>query len=464
MTSKRAAHILLLICTLTTACAPYAANTPTIRSSLSAGDYAGAFAAVERAAQGPSKLLFFLEGGLIAHYDGDYAHSNALLEQAERIADELFTRSLSRELAALVTSDESRHYRGETYELVFIHYYCALNYWYLDLPEDALVECRKANLKLEKYTSRSESEVTYKNDPFIHYLAALFYESEGEYNDAYISLKDAASAYRLYTEKLGLSAPAELREDLARVESELGYAGAVTGIQQLSQTAETGELIVFAEFGFIPRKTQEEVSLPIYDSDLKRVRSGRVNTVSTQIRHRRERSDGHAGSNRRDRYGRYRSSQNVDYWLRVALPRFESAGGNPKRVRIVSGDLTVTPAIAQNLDGLARLTLDDHSGSIFGRTVARALIKLAATKGAEKKSEWLGFLVNLFTAATEKADTRSWVTLPREIRIGRLSLPPGQHTITIQILDESGDVLHETLREVHVYSGKRTFINHRHYG
>jgi hypothetical protein len=148
----------------------------------------------------------------------------------------------------------------------------------------------------------------------------------------------------------------------------------------------------------------------------------------------------------------------------VAFPVFEPLQPESQHIRIIAGDLVVEPAPAQNLDGIARLTLEEKSGSIFVRTVARALIKLAATKGAEKKAEWLGFLVNMFTASTEKADTRSWVTLPREIRIGRLSLPPGQHTIAIQSLDGSGNVIHETSREVTIRPGKRTFINHRQYG
>jgi len=439
-------HIILIAAFLGSACSPYSANTIGIRQSLSAGDYAGAFSAVEKAAHGPSKLLYFLEGGLIAHYDGDYVRSNVLLEHAERTADELFTRSLSRELAALVTSDESRHYRGETYELVFIHYYRALNYWYLGLPEDALVECRKANLKLARYTGHSDTELTYKNDAFIHYLTALFYESEGEYNDAYVSLKDAESAYRLYSEKLGVPTPAALADDLARVETELGYASVGSMAPPLTPDG-SGELVVFAELGFIPRKTQEEMNLPIYDSDLKRVRTGKVNRVSRQIKH---------------RHHRHSHASGVDYWLRVATPTFAPSDRTP-RVRIVAGTQHIDPVPAQNLDGIARLTLEENSGSIFVRTVARALVKLAATKGAEKKSEWLGFLVNLFTASTEKADTRSWVTLPNEVRIGRLNLAPGSHTIRIQSLDRWGAVVGEVTREVTIQPGRRTFINHRQY-
>jgi len=430
-------------------CAPYSANTMGIRHSLSTGDHAGALDAVKKAAHGPSKLLYSMESGLIAHYDGDHVRSNILLDRAERIADELFTRSLSREIAALITSDESRHYRGQPHELVFIHYYRALNYWYLNLPEDALVECRKANLKLAQYTKSSGTAATYKNDAFIHYLTALFYEAEQEYNDAYISLRDAESAYQSYQDAFGLSVPAELEHDLARVEYELGYASTQTAIPSRSLTPGSGELVVFAELGFVPRMTQEEISLPVFDSDLRRVRSGKTDRISRQIRR---------------RHSRHTHHTKADYWLRVALPRLEASSSNPTGIRIVAGDRETVPAPAQDLGGIARLSLEERSGSIFVRTVARALVKLAASKGTEKKSEWLGFLVNLITASTEKADTRSWVTLPAEIHIGRLSLPAGTHIIKFQSTDRFGHIVHETTREVTIRPGRRTFINHRQYG
>ena len=149
--------------------------------------------------------------------------------------------------------------------------------------------------------------------------------------------------------------------------------------------------------------------------------------------------------------------------MRIALPTFETPDQDHAHVRVLIGNESVTPSPDQNLDIIARATLEDRSGNIFARTVARALVKLAATKEAEKKSEWLGFLVNMFTAATEKADTRSWVTLPREVRIGRIALPPGEHEIRIQRLDRWGIVTDETVRTIRIEAGRRTFLNHRQY-
>jgi hypothetical protein len=42
-------------------------------------------------------------------------------------------------------------------------------------------------------------------------------------------------------------------------------------------------------------------------------------------------------------------------------------------------------------------------------------------------------LAVLYNVASEQADTRSWLTLPDEVQILRLSLPPGQQVIELNI-------------------------------
>jgi len=69
-----------------------------------------------------------MEAGLLYHLAGRYAESNRFLENAEWISDELYTRSISKEAATLVTSDNILPYRGEYYEYLFTNYYKLLNY------------------------------------------------------------------------------------------------------------------------------------------------------------------------------------------------------------------------------------------------------------------------------------------------------------------------------------------------
>jgi hypothetical protein len=47
---------------------------------------------------------------------------------------------------------------------------------------------------------------------------------------------------------------------------------------------------------------------------------------------------------------------------------------------------------------------------------------------------------------TERADTRSWTTLPEEIELQRIRLPVGEHQVRINMLDAAGktvDVISE---------------------
>lgn len=45
------------------------------------------------------------------------------------------------------------------------------------------------------------------------------------------------------------------------------------------------------------------------------------------------------------------------------------------------------------------------------------------------------------SVVTERADTRSWLTLPADIQMARLSLPPGQYTIKVELLDAGGQTV-----------------------
>ena len=167
-------------------------------NQLEKGNYEEALGKLEKPSGKTNKLLYHLEKGLILHYQGQYEASNVEFERAERLSDQLYTRSVSREIAALLSNDSIVAYRGEEFELALIHYYRAMNYARLGDRQAALVECRKANLKLENYAQQAEYELSYKNDAFLQYMTGLFFEAEGEWNDAYISYKDALKGYSAY--------------------------------------------------------------------------------------------------------------------------------------------------------------------------------------------------------------------------------------------------------------------------
>ena len=458
------ARIVLLISIVTqTGCTGYSLNVLAYRSQMESGNYTGAGKDLGEASRDPDRLLYLMESGLLAHYNGEYERSNALFARAERAADRLFTRSAAREVGALLTNDETRPYRGEAFERVLIHYYRALNYWYTGRTEDALVECRKANLKLASRAAEAEAlefsdlahdPSTYQNDAFIHYITGLFYEAGGEWNDAGVSYRNARTAYGFYDSVLGIPTPAILTDDLDRLDDILD-GRPVSGEAALHPTDTGGELILFAEVGFVPRKIQRDVNLPLSDREVKIVGAGGRASTARAVAER-----WHTPEGKRSR----RHTAHADYWLRVAIPELRSATGDTRSVRISSGSYQSRAVVAEDIGALARKTFEGNLPAIRARTVARALTKFTATQGIKKKNRVLGFLANLFTASVEAADTRSWVSLPDQIHIGRLRLPAGVHTLVIESVNTSGNsVSRQILEHVDITPGQRTFRNVRIY-
>ena len=180
------------VCVLLQACTANMAYSPLVKESLEQQDLETALAGAEKIDQKFSKLLYLYEKGLLLHYANRYEESNAALEMSEGIYDGLYTKSLSRVVGSLFTSDNVNDYRGEQFEAALIHYYKILNYLYLSQPEGALVECRKLNHQLETFSASGDS--VFVNDPFLQYLTGMVFFDQGELNDADVSFRAARIA------------------------------------------------------------------------------------------------------------------------------------------------------------------------------------------------------------------------------------------------------------------------------
>ena len=445
--------ILITVALVLQGCTTYSHFSSDFRTSLRARDYESARAKIDKSKKRSNELLYLLENGLVTHYQGHYETSNRYFAEAERLSDELYTRSVSREAAALITNDAIRKYRGEDFEMIAVHYYRALNYWHLGLSEDALVECRKANLKLNKYAIHN-GQTSYKNDAFIHYITGLFYEASGELNDAYVSYQHARDAYKYYKETFKLPSPTTIEDDLARVSNILNGSERDVRLASLDaipflQPISNGELVIFSEVGFIPRKVQEDIDLPIYDDDIKRSKRLKKSVIATEISHRRH---------------RVHPVGDVEYWLKVALPKYETATPQTQTINIRTANRTIQTSPAQDYAAIATASLNDQYPKILVKTTIRGFAKYLTYRQAKKESKVLGFFTNLLNVSTEIADTRNWVSLPHNIQIGRIELPPGIHTITLEARDASGNIIEtETLTNIEINPGQRTFLNHRFY-
>ena len=453
MQTAKTLLLLALLC-LSLGCSPYSMEE--VRIAFEQGDFDAALIELDADGKGQAKLPYLFERGLIAHYGDQFDESNRTFELAEITSDDLYTKSISREAVSLVTSDNLRSYAGSQYERLLIHYYRAFNYVYLNMPDDALVECRKASSLLQFYADADEN-YEFVGAAFIAYLSAILYEWAGDWNDAFIAYRWAERAYRQYEEAIGIPFPQDVGKSLVRLARQLGFQeeferyAAIYG-EPPKNIPDSGELILLYETGFAPFKIEENIVFPILkvdpivqedaDRDEKKVRE-----YSRTLMRRRNR--------------RYKEVE-IEYLLRVAIPAYRS---NRPRIVGIDADTTygqVSGILVEDIEAAAMKTFESELPTIMLRTVVRGVLKYLGFRRANKEGEVVGRLVNLLNVVTESADTRSWQTLPNQIFLVRLRLPAGTHNITLSFFDRSDRrVKTDTLDDVVIRRNDKTFLNYR---
>ena len=402
-------------------CAHHPARMSTVRSLMATKGYQAALQEFDKMSRDEGDVLYLLEWGLLLHYAGEYAKSNEVFERAEILSEDLYTKSISREAAAMVTSDLVLDYVPKPHEQVLINYFRALNYIFLGDKEGALVECRKAVDKLMLYSE--EDKRSYRRDAFIEYLTGILYEWDDDVNDAFISYRNAVWGYWIYEQQFGIEGPPILACDAIRTAADLGFTGVADmftrDVRATCRTEAPGttRVIVFLEQGFIPARQQWSVNIPILKPEAEQAHLHPYDFslgVYSRI------------------YGRAYDVSDVAYFLRVALPVYPQVSA-PPRARVLTLDsLRVEAYLAEDIFAVASKELSHDMPRIVAKTLARAIIKYAAANKIEDKygKVW-GTIANIAGAATEQADLRSWLSLPRSIYVAEVYVEPGRHVLSI---------------------------------
>ena len=445
-------------------CASHSQSLREVREALTADNPSQALVVFREKKEKPNDLLYLLERGYLEMAAGEYAASNATLEAAELRAEDLYTKSVTGELAALVTSDNVLPYRSYPYELAMIQYYRAFNYLALGLNDDALVEARKANQLLVELADEKEGKNSYQNDAFLQYVTAMLYENAGETNDATVSYRNAYSVYADYEARYGVGPPPELKADLYRSLLALGaddeaavLAADDEEIEGKALEGRDANVALFVETGFVPYLEPVDIILPIFDfKEDEEYRNcdgcelAYANVLFTRY-----------GNNI---YAYSGSGLTLDHVLRFAFPHLVDHPSSVAAAEVRGPDgqaVNVEPA--EPLDAIARREFDDRLPKILLKTIGRALIKEFARTRAKKSSDALGALINIANVATEQADTRTWLFLPRMISMVKLTLPPGPHHLDVIFYDGAGAETDRKTVAVDVKQGEMTFSRVRSY-
>lgn len=373
-------------------CASYVDQTRSMRESVESGDYNRALEELDSsvvARQSRNRLLYHLERSSILNKRGELAASRAELFKADRLVDELYTKSVSKEAATFFINDSMRDYAGEDYEKVAIHIMLALSFLEESKYKKARVEAKKIISRLNEIRLEYDDEYNlYKADAFALYLSGLIFEKLKEYDDAII---DYRKSLRLYEKGFlpnsrvppsivkSLYVTAKRRNRMQIVNRlEQKYPEYVAGL-----SLDNASLIFIGEgYPSIPKISK---SFSIYSAD-----------------------------------GVFRYSWPVIENIYVNDPKFTI---------YVNGAFQKMELVA-DLNKIARDNLEGKRLRLTVKNIARLLVKARAANEVERKFGPLaGLLAKLFNAATETADTRSWNMLPGRFYLARVFVKPGENMI-----------------------------------
>jgi len=426
---------------LVVGCGSHSRHLAAVRSSLLSGNIEHALAEFEDTDGDPNDLLYLLEKGYMLHLAGRWTESNDAFEAAEQRADELYSKSLTRQAAALLTSDLALPYRGLPYEIQLVQYYRALNYLQLDLRDDALVEARKANYLLDQLIAKSEEEdedqAAIRQNAFMHYFTGLLYESVGDVNDAIVSFRDAYQAYGTHAEEYGSGAPSWVDADYFAAARHLGLGQELgtlesrdSSVRERARMGDADNLVIFFESGFVPFREEADITLPILDD------SDTADPWQRAMLY----SDAYGP----EVYSYHYGAVEIDHVLRFAFPYLVDAPRAFGYCELILPDgTTIRGEPALDLGAVAHAEFQDQIPGMLLKTLARAFAKETARKTAKKENEVLGWVVNAINLASERADTRGWVLLPRRIDVIKTHLPEGTHEVTARFRDYAGVIMNE---------------------
>jgi hypothetical protein len=415
-----------------TGCATYSDSFGIIKRDLSTRQYDAALLEIDKQSHSTTdRVLYLLNKGMVLRMKRDFAGSNEALEAAKTEMDRLYAASVTENALSIIVNDATVSYAGDDYEQVLVHLYMALNYLELGLPDEARVEALQLDVKSRAIADK-RPENKFAEDALSRYLTGLIYEDLGEWSDAMIAYRKAYEAYKKYPANYRVAMPEMLKIDLTRTAQRLGLDDEVAQYQKEfnlppppsadAPTTQDGELVFILNSGLAPIKRSRTITILANGSKTIATRSAQVSS----------------------------SAGNMPISVSIALPYYESQPNRVTGARVSARSEQAATQTMENIDAIARASLDARMPAITARTAARAVTKALLEKSVDRAASGnrnndaaaLGsILVRVAAIATERADTRSWLTLPASVQLARLPQPPGTHDITVELLGAGGQVL-----------------------
>lgn len=394
-----------------------------IDAAVGNNNFTAAIAAIEKGQEQkkpiyPEKnaIMLYLDKGMLEHYAVNSENSSQDLQQAERLIEEAFTKSVSADIMSYIANDNTKEYPGEDFEDIYINVFNALNYYKKGDLEGALVEVRKLSMssgKLDmlarKYEDASKSfsdkamaqlnksgfklpdslpkpgAVNFSNSALARYLAALFLLGDGNTDGARIEFDQLAAAFSSNPKIYPFPVPS-------------------TVAQERSVPAGQARLNVIAFAGLSPVKEEERLTQhwPFMQNSTQR------NPV-------------------------------------FKLPKLVDRPSSITGIEVSVNDQKFHLELIEDMGAVIKETFAARFSEMFFKTYLRVLFKyIAADAGATVGNQlggW-GAVAGAVVAvggkvaadASEAADIRMSRFLPNKAYAGGINLAPGTYNVTINFL------------------------------
>lgn len=429
-------------CASTSVFVPYPAQMTHTKQEIASAQYHRVQNALAKKRQSADGMLYMMERGRVSFLADDIESSIqdyelviSALEEKEEKAKVTVSGALNKG-ASLLTNENAIPYAGEGYERIFVHHYQALNFLFKHQLESAGVEVRRANLEQELALKKYEDEVdealsgkqeknilennqdylaryeamsrlagSVKNsfqNAYTFYVSALIYEALGEFNSALIDYKKALEIFPdnpyIVADVARLAKGLAMNEDYERLKHKAKPSLLAV------PNAQEGKLVVLYEYDYVSEK--KEIRLPF--------------SANNQIQ-------------------------------MLTLPIYDNAIRFVPKLNVMNEgqSLAQTEKIV-DVSALAAKALNEKIPMTIVRQLSRMVLRQQFRDEGQR---------NLFAAVASighlllnRADLRSWLTLPREAQIAYSGLKVGEHEINLKVAGQTSKV------PVSIRSGKTTII------
>jgi hypothetical protein len=394
----------------------------------------------------PDALLRHMYRSVVSLHAGEYEAGTRASDRAWTIADDRYTRQLSRGALSMVTAEAVLPYQPGPTERMLIPFYGGLNWLARNERFEAAVEARRLAAMLESDLS---DKVPRGMQGVLRYVSGAVFEAAGERQDALVAYRNAAH-----------------------------LLGSLPGDTTLAGP-DSGDVVVLIEDGFVGRPQPRALGVYLSDDELVALTAsggddaGRL-AVAQVVEER--------SWSRRNGFDRDVSVGWLTYELNWAS--FEPSDRPARESTVRPGGCAeecFAPTVSADVTSAVGADYDREQGARLARAIARTSVRYAASRAAERAFEkageereerkdegkkgggWgqillgIGLLASSLTsAAIDQPDLRAWQVLPDRITVARLRLPVGDHPIEVV-----RDGVAVTIGTVSVAPGSVVVLNHR---